>query len=500
MIFKPQRSLLGLALSSLFLAGCATVPPERHVDASHNPAYSVGQAAQIVDGQVNGAQQSASRNSASAASPSSLESKGPSQSAAPVEPDLIRRIRAGFAMPELPDSVVNPHIRRFTAKPEYLERVFARGGPYLFHIVEEIEARGMPMELALLPIVESAFNPQATSSAKAAGLWQFIPSTGRVFDLNQNWWTDERRDVIESTRAALEYLDKIYHLQGQDWFLALASYNWGEGAVGRAIRANKAHGRGTDYLSLPMPKETRNYVPKLIALRNILRDPARYGVTLPEVPNKPFFAVIDKGQSIDLELAAELAGLSLEEFQQLNPHLRRPVIAVSQSNRIVLPIDSVPTYNDNLQAHIASGQPLVTWQPHTLKKGDSLASLARQFGTTAERLAKANGITSAKKTLMPGSSLLVPVLSPRESAELEQALAKFPGARTVESVTLPAKIYRVRKKDTLAKIARRFGVSTTSLKQLNKLKGEVKVGMRLVIRPAERRTLVTDAQGRRVYR
>ncbi|MFZ9813099.1 MAG: transglycosylase SLT domain-containing protein, partial [Burkholderiaceae bacterium] len=291
----------------------------------------------------------------------SASTKGQSHSTSAYD-NLLERIRAGFAMPELPSSLVNRYTKRFVSNPEYLNRVFDRGGRYLHHIVEEIEARGLPTELALLPVVESAFNPQATSRAKAAGLWQFIPSTGRVFNLSQNWWMDERRDVIESTRAALEYLEKIYELQGNDWFLALASYNWGEGAVGRAIKRNKDAGRATDYLSLKMPRETAHYVPQLIALRNILRDPESFGVELPFVDNKPYFAVIDKSQSIDLKLAAELAELPLEEFQALNPHLRRPVITVSRTNRVVLPIENVDAFHRNLESHLAKKRPLVTWK------------------------------------------------------------------------------------------------------------------------------------------
>lgn len=485
-----QRPVRGLLLLGLLLGGCATAPVGG--SGGRTPEAILANAATPPTNLDKSLRPDVSQAPAGAAP----QAAGPT---APSQADLLARIRRGFAMPELPDSVVDPHIQRFISRPDFLQRVFERGGPYLFHIVEEIEARGMPTELALLPIVESAFNPQATSSAKAAGLWQFIPSTGRVFDLNQNWWTDERRDVIASTRAALDYLDKIYQLQNRDWFLALASYNWGEGSVGKAIRANRAQGRPTDYLSLRMPKETRNYVPKLIALRNILRDPARYGVELPVVPNRPFFAVIDKEQSIDLVLMAELAGLSLAEFQRLNPHLHRPVITIGQANQIVLPVDAVETYNENLKAYIASGQPLVSWQPHTLKNGDSLATLARRFGLTEERLAKANGLTPSQKMLMPGSSLLVPVLSPKAAGDLERALAQFPGAKTIELVTIPAKVYRVKKKDTIAKIAKRHGVTVQALARLNKLKGEVRSGMGLVIRPAERKTLVTDAQGRKFY-
>ncbi|MFZ9671380.1 MAG: transglycosylase SLT domain-containing protein, partial [Burkholderiaceae bacterium] len=260
-------------LISLLLTGCGTLQQT----GTHQGEGQAGTSNASVDWQGNASVESRSvqPNPPSAAGQQMVpieQTKGePAVPATP--PNLMLRVQRGFAMPELPSKLVDTHIKRFLNKPEYLERVFDRGGRYLHHIVEEVEARGLPTELALLPIVESAFNPQATSRAKAAGLWQFIPSTGRVFNLSQNWWTDERRDIIESTRAALDYLQKIYAQQGNDWFLALASYNWGEGAVSRAIKRNKARKKPTDYLSLKMPKETRHYVPQLIALRNLLRDP-----------------------------------------------------------------------------------------------------------------------------------------------------------------------------------------------------------------------------------
>lgn len=409
--------------------------------------------------------------------------------------NLVHRITSGFQLPELPERVLRGHIRRITSNPEYLERVFDRGGRYLHHIMEEIEARGLPTELALLPIVESAFNPEATSRAKAAGLWQFMPATGRTFSLSQDWWRDERRDIIESTRAALEYLDKINRLHGGDWFLALASYNRGENAVMRAVKANRARGRPTDFLSIKLPRETMHYVPQLIALRNILRDPARYGVRLPHVEDRPYFTALDKSQSVDLALAAEFAELSLSDFKLLNPQLRRPVITVSRSNRIILPIEKADRYQDNLERHQAAGKPLVSWAPYTLKKGDSLELLAKRTQITAQDLAQANGLKDARQVLMPGTVLLAPALFEQDDASVEQALARFTGARTVERVQVPGRIYRVRKKDTLATIAKRFGITVATLRGLNNLTGEPKVGSRLRVQPSRSQVIVTDSKG-----
>jgi membrane-bound lytic murein transglycosylase D len=410
--------------------------------------------------------------------------------------NLITRIREGFAMPELKSPLVGQHERWIIRNPQYLNRVLDRGGKYLFHIVEELEARKMPAELALLPIVESAFNPQALSSVKAAGLWQFIPSTGRIYDLEQNWWMDQRRDVIESTRAALDYLQRLYELQGQDWFLALASYNWGEGAVLRARKRNEAQKKPTDYLSLRMPKETRNYVPKLIALRNILRDPEKYGVVLPKIPNEPFFVIVDKEQSIDLALAARFADMTVEEFVELNPSHHRPIINANRTNRIILPADKAERFQEALQEHIARGEPLVSWKPYTLQKNESLTTLARKSWVTITALRQANGLRSNANPL-PGTSLLAPIAAQTDSAQIESALAKFKGSRVIEKVHLPAIYHRVTSKDTLARIANRYRVSQAEIRRLNKLSGELQAGQRLLIRAARVQTVVTDENGKR---
>src|SRR5690606_27969100 len=269
--------------------------------------------------------------------------------------NLWDRIRAGFAMPELDSSLVAAHERKLLAHPDYLERMIERSRPYLFHIVDEVEKRGLPTELALLPFIESAMNPGATSHAKAAGLWQFIPSTGRAYDLKQNWWVDNRRDVVQSTRAALDYLEYIHGLNDNDWFLALASYNWGEGAVARARKANRRQGKPDDYLHLRMPRETRHYVPKLIALKNIVARAEELSVPLAYLPDKPYFVTIDKLRPMDLELAAEFAQMSIEEFVALNPAHHRPVISASRNHGIVLPADRLEAFVEAMKAHEEAG-------------------------------------------------------------------------------------------------------------------------------------------------
>lgn len=411
--------------------------------------------------------------------------------------NLIDRIQAGFGMPELDSKLVSQHERWILANPEYLNRVLDRGGKYLFHIVEELEARQMPTELALLPIVESAFNPQALSNAKAAGLWQFIPSTGRIYDLNQNWWTDQRRDVIESTRAALDYLQKLYELQDNDWFLALASYNWGEGAVMRARKANEKRKQPTDYASLKMPKETANYVPKLIALRNILAKPSHYGVTLPAIPNKPFFAVIEKEESIDLALAAKFSDMTIEEFIELNPAHHRPVISVSHTNRIILPVDRAERFQKRLQAHQAAGLPMVTWKPYTLKSQETLAVVAKRSGTTIQELIRANSLKRNAQPL-PGTTILAPISTTIDEPHIETTLASFTGSKVIEKEHISAVYHKVTAKDTLARIAKRYSVTANNIRKLNgQFEGEVKAGQRLLIRPARVQTVMVDHLGRK---
>ncbi len=317
--------------------------------------------------------------------------------------DLWERIRRGFGMPDLDSPLVQQQQAWYLARPEYLRRVVERSRRYMHHIVEELEKRGMPTELALLPIVESAYNPMAYSRAHASGMWQFIPSTGKTYQLDQNWWMDERRDIIASTSAALEYLQSIYEMHG-DWHLALASYNWGENAVARAINKNQAKGLPTDYLSLTMPNETRWYVPKLQALKNIIAKPGLFNVSLDPIPNKPYFHTVEVSAHMDVAIAARLAEMTIEEFLALNPAYNRPVIPDKGGANIVLPADKVDVFLSNLEAY---NKPLTNWQAYTIKKGEGLESVAKKHGLTVARLRQVNGI-SAKMRIGPGHTLLVP--------------------------------------------------------------------------------------------
>ncbi|HMM55041.1 MAG TPA: transglycosylase SLT domain-containing protein [Candidatus Desulfobacillus sp.] len=327
--------------------------------------------------------------------------------------DLWDRIRNGFGMPDLDSPLVLQQQAWYLARPDYLRRVVERSRRYMHHIVEELERRGMPSELALLPIVESAYNPMAYSRAHASGMWQFIPSTGKTFQLDQNWWMDRRRDIIASTSAALDYLQSIYEMHG-DWHLALASYNWGENAVARAIAKNRAKDLPTDYLSLAMPAETRLYVPKLQALKNIISQPRLFGIRLDPIPNKPYFQTVEVASHMDVAIAARLAEMTIEEFLALNPAYKRPVIPDAGGSAIVLPAEKVDVFMTNLEAH---NKPLTSWRAYTLKKGETLAAIARQHGMSLERLKQVNGI-SGRMRVGPGHTLLVPAGAEAGGADL----------------------------------------------------------------------------------
>jgi membrane-bound lytic murein transglycosylase D len=371
--------------------------------------------------------------------------------------DLWQRIRQGFAMPDLENDLVRKQMAYYASRPDYLQRIFDRSRIYLYHIVEELEKRNLPTELALLPMVESAFNPMAYSRAHASGLWQFVPGTGRRFELQQNWWYDGRRDIVESTKAALDYLTFLYEMHG-DWHLALASYNWGEGAVGRAIAKNRAAGRPTDYWSLQMPPETRQYIPKLQALKNIIANPGPLGITLDPIPNQPYFATYTKLRDIDVRLAAKLAEMRVEEFIALNPGFSRPIIRASVTPRIVLPADKIDVFHDNLAKHDAAG--LVSWKTYHPKKGETFESIAKKVGMSLGQLKEVNGIAPRTRTV---PNLLVVPTSP---AALETR--KLPLMYAPPIPILMRRIFHtVKPGETATSISKRYGVAAEDMKRWN---------------------------------
>jgi membrane-bound lytic murein transglycosylase D len=336
------------------------------------------------------------------------------------EADLWGRIRTGYAIPDVNNELVSKHVNFYASKPEYLARTSQRASRYLFHVVTELEKRGMPTELALLPFIESSFNPQAMSSANAAGLWQFVPGTGKDFNLKQNMFKDERRGVLASTDAALSYLQKLYGMFG-DWQLALAAYNWGEGNVQKAIKKNQSLGKPTDFESLAdlMPAETRNYVPKLQAVKNIIANPAQYSVSLPPISNEAYFTAVDKTSDIDLTVAAQLAEISVDDFKALNPQFNRPVITGGEQTKILLPKENAEKFAANLATW---GHALSSWTTHKISGArESIASLASRFRTTPEVIRQANNIPASSQ-LKAGSTILVPKISTSAGGDIAEQI------------------------------------------------------------------------------
>jgi peptidoglycan lytic transglycosylase D len=387
--------------------------------------------------------------------------------------DLWKRIRAGFSMPDLESPVVKRQQAAYARNPELIKTMVERSRRYLFYIVDEIDRRGLPTELALLPMVESAFNPMAYSRSHASGLWQFIPSTARTYKLEENWWYDDRRDIIASTNAALDYLQDLYRMYG-DWHLALASYNFGENGVARAIAYNRARGRPTDFSSLRMPRETRNYVPRLQALKNIIADPAKYGIELEPIPDAPYFVTIALTRDIDLRIAAELADMSVEELIALNPGHNRPVVSSTVAPTLVLPADRADVFMHNLENR---AEPLSSWQTYTFQRGDNLAKIAAAHGISATRLRQVNGL-GRYSGVKPGHELLIPA----DGADIaKDPLPLFRSPYTTPQG--PTIVYRVKSGDSLWSIARRHGVRVSDLRAWNGIDGKatLRPGQRLVI-------------------
>ena len=391
-----------------------------------------------------------------------LSSMGVAQLAAP--DDLWERIRRGYRMPDLDSDLVRSRESWYTERPDYLLRMTERSRMYIFYIVEELERRNMPTELALLPFVESAFNPQAVSSAKAAGMWQFMPATGKYFDLTQNVFRDDRRDIVASTRAALDYLQKLYNMFG-DWHLALAAYNWGEGNVGRAVQRAKDAGEPADYANLRMPNETRMYVPKLQALKNIIARPTDFSATLPEIGNHPFFDTVRLTSDIDVATAAELAGIRVDEFKALNPSAHRPVIFAAGTPEILLPWDNAEVFKRNLQSR--QNRRLASWTAWVAPQNMTVSEAARANNMSEEEFRSLNNVPP-RMLVKAGSTVLVPRSDGADSKVASHVIDRAHVAFAPEVVLRRATI-RARKGDTLASIAARYDLPTSTVAGWNKM-------------------------------
>nr|WP_297524336.1 transglycosylase SLT domain-containing protein [uncultured Roseateles sp.] len=392
--------------------------------------------------------------------------------------DLWARMRAGMAMPELDNDLVRKAEDWYSSRPDYVARMTGRGSLYLYHVVEEVQKRGMPMELALLPFVESAFRNDAQSSAKAVGMWQFMPATGRDFDLKQNIFRDDRRDVLASTKAALDYLQRLNKLFDGDWQLALAAYNWGQGNVSKAVARNQKAGLPIDYDSLRMPDETRYYLPKLQAVKNIVMRPEAYGLELPAVANHPYFLSVNIDRDMDVTRAAQLAELDEETFRQFNPSMNKPVILAASSGQLLLPYDNASTFVANLEKHRG---PLASWTAWVVPKTMKPADAAKQVGMSETGLREINRIP-ARMLVTKGSTLLVPRTAERDRDVSEHladnaSIGFAPDVPPMRRVTLKAN-----KGDTVASVARRYRLGTTQLAQWNRVstKASFKPGQQVV--------------------
>lgn len=471
---RPIRAALTLC-AALWLGACATAPeaPVAPAEPAPSPAPAAA-AASAPELPL------ASAVAVAVAEAARDEDAGPATEA-PVDPlrpearvdlddraarvNLWGRVRDGFAMPELDDALVRKWERYYAERPDYVQRMTERGGRYLFHIMEEVERRGLPSELALLPFIESAFNPQAMSRARASGMWQFMPATGRHFELTQNVFRDDRRSVLDSTRAALDYLTRLHGMFG-DWHLALAAYNWGEGNVQRAVRRNERARRAADYPSLRMPRETRDYVPKLQAVKNIVADPAKFGLELPHLENHPYFLAVPITRDIDVDLAASLAELPLDEFHSLNPQMNKPVIVAAGTPQVLLPYDNANTFVKAVAQHKG---PLASWTAWVAPKTMRTADAARLVGMTESELREVNDIPP-RMLLRAGSTLLVPRDKHREHDVSERIAANGTLVLAADGPSVRRVVLRVGKRgDSVKGVARRYGVPAQQVAKWNKV-------------------------------
>jgi membrane-bound lytic murein transglycosylase D len=442
-------------IAALSLMGCAFAPR----DSSHEPvaaADTAPLAAPILS------------------APDRLKLDDLSLARLPAPPaDLVARLQADFTLPHVDDAAVAQELAWYGSHPDYIARVFERSRLYLFHIAEQLEARGMPADLALLPIVESAFDPFAYSRGRASGLWQIIPGTGERLGLTQNWWYDGRRDIVDSTRAALDYLELLYEQFD-------AGYNSGEGNVARAIRRAEAAGRPTDFWGIrnELPPETAQYVPKLLAIRDLIAAPDAFELELPVIENAPHFATVATGGQIDVALAAELGGLSIDDVYALNPGINRWATDPDGPHRLLVPIAQAETMRTTLAALDASER--VRWTRHQITRGETLSHIADAYATTPAVLRQINGL--AGNTIRAGDYLMIPHASAGTDVYSQSLEART--ARIQDRDRDGSRIeYHVRAGDSLWSIAQRHRVATGELASWNAMApGDVlSVGRTLVI-------------------
>lgn len=373
------------------------------------------------------------------------------------------RISKGFRVPLTESVEREQQIKSYLRHPICFAKMLERSRPYLFHVVEKLEKRGMPMEIALIPFVESAYNPQALSSAKAAGIWQFIPSTGKEYKLRQNFFSDERRDVIASTDAALDYLEKLYLMFG-DWKLALAAYNWGEGNLQRSIKRNLMHNRPVHYSALGLPRETRDYVPKIEAIKFIILNSTHFGIALPKIDNHPYFVTVTTARDIDIKVAAKLAKLSLQDFRALNPAFNRPVILGVTAPQILLPYENARFFEKGIKNY---NQALSSWAAYRVRRSERPVDLANRLGISVKTLMAVNKIPVGV-LLKSGSTVLVPKRLGSSGADIDAFVAEN-AVLAVEfyGASLKKRVIRTRSRFTVVSFAKTHKVLVSQLRQWN---------------------------------
>lgn len=401
--------------------------------------------------------------------------------------NLWDRIRAGFTLPQMEGPYVAQQEQWFADNPQYMERMLERANLYLYQIVQEVQKRHMPMEIALLPAIESAYKPSAYSRARAAGLWQFTLSTGRLYGLKSNWWYDQRRDVLRSTNAALDYLQNLNHDFNGNWDLALAAYNSGEGTVQHAIAHNRKLGLSTAYSQLKLPRETELYVPKLMAMVNIVRDPAKFGLQLREIPNSPYFVRVKTHSQVDLGVVARLANVSMHELYRMNPAFNHWTTGPGGTHELLVPVSSKEAVVQGLKD--LPPQDRVQWARHRVRRGDSLYRVAREYGVTVAAIRTTNHMHN--NLLHLGQNLLIPVsgrrlVIPSSIAQAEPAVhherlrTYLHMARYNQRVRI---VHRVRPGESLWSIARRYNVYVSQLAHWNYMgvRDALKLGQRVLI-------------------
>lgn len=444
-----------LYLIILFTTGCAEKATTHSFIKEIPPAIDVAQSVKKID----------KNEDVILTSPSK---KIPNTSHTPVYATVWDRLFSLYALPEIDNERIEYEMREYLKYPEYLAKIQRRAAPYLYFIVNEIEFKQIPGELALLPVVESAFKTHALSKSQASGLWQFIPATGRLFGLKQNWWYDGRRDVYTSTQAAISYLKQLNHSFRGDWFLALASYNAGKGNIGKAIRKNQNQGLLTDYWSLPLRQETMTYVPRLLAIAKIFANADKYNIPLLDIPDVPHFKVINVGSQIDLTFAAEIAKTSISDFTALNPAFKRESTDPDGPFHLLIHADKVNEFADRLSRTIKKDR--MKWIHHNIKPGETLKSIAKKYGTTVNVLTKSNHIEN--KSIQAGNILLIPSTFVNKPSE-QHALT-----------TKQKHLYTVKKGDTVWNIARQFDVRSKDIASWNNisLNKALTPGQKLIIK------------------